>query len=406
METIALLEFDIKYGPTIVQSSGEIEIPTRLVNWALQALQDDSYSTGTMNGYFYGGVKFSLRNPMTEDRGGRRSFSFLLISENEILEFRNIAEKILEWVHTRIDGEVRQIEHLEAILRQLADQDVIMATSSREEPPKPNPQPAIPEPIVAPILPINPIETVPEKKFQQPQSELTGNHSYEQVMVKSVHLQSAFSGNNSSRLTFEEKQIPLLSFIACHWVDTTKQVKVRLQIGKHLPSRHLRILTMFSLGCEKDRETINLSFGRFFVRRLNGNIVLIGQPIDNIHDTESKDFFEILGSVLAHFPEQVTFFLNLYRKNQSVFLSCSQNLSEKSWKPNNNVEKFYVRGLERLISHMSRPLSLQNLVETLMDDYSLLEVLYMIVVLNDIGMVEIHTKKGISQNNPQNPETI
>jgi len=406
METIALLEFDIKYGPTIVQSCGEIEIPKRLVNWALQALQDDSYSTGTMNGYFYGGVKFSLRNPMTEDRGGRRSFSFLLMSENEILEFRDIAEKILEWVHTRIDGEVRQIEHLEAILRQLADQDVIMTTSSREDSPKPNPQPSIPESIEAPVTPIDPIEAVPEKRFQQQQSELTGNSSYEHVKVKSVHPQSTFSGNVSSRLAFEEKQIPLLSFIACQWVDTTRQVKVRLQIGKPLPNRHLRILTMFSLGCEKDRETITLSFGRFFVRRINGNIVLIGQPNDNNHSTESIEFFEILGSVLAHFPGQVTFFLNLYRKNQSVFLSYSQNLSEESWKPNNNVDEFYVSGLERLISHMGSPLSLQNLVETLTQDYSLLEVLYMIVVLNDIGMVEVRAKKGITQNMPQNPETV
>jgi hypothetical protein len=405
METIALLEFDIKYGPTIVQSCGEIEIPKRLVNWALQALQDDSYSTGTMNGYFYGGVKFSLRNPQTEERGGRRSFSFLLMSENEIHEFRDIAEKILEWVHTRIDGKVRQVEYLEAILRQLADQDVVMA-SSRENTPKTIHQASIPEPIEAPFTSIDPLQTVPEKKFQPQPSEPSVNRPSEQVIVEAVRPQPAFSGNVSPRLAFEEKQIPLLSFIACQWVDTTKPVKVRLQIGKPLSSRHLRILAMLALGCEKERETITLSFGHYFIRRIHGDIVLIGQPNANNHSTEPNKFFDILGSVLAHFPEQTTFFLNLYRKNQSVFLSYSKNLSENPWNPNDHVEDFYVRGLERLIYHMDKPLSLQKLVETLKQDYSLLEVLYMIVVLNDLGMVEIRAKQGNSQNTTQNLETL
>jgi len=74
-ETVALLEFDLKRGPTIVQSHGKIPIPKKIVNWAIQSIVDDSYATGFIEGLFSGAIKFTLRDPMSDERGGRRSYS-------------------------------------------------------------------------------------------------------------------------------------------------------------------------------------------------------------------------------------------------------------------------------------------------------------------------------------------
>jgi hypothetical protein len=275
-------------------------------------------------------------------------------------------------------------------------------TSAGENIPQPIHQDSLPTSVEDPGTPIDPVQAVPEKKAQSPPSEFIKNRPSEQIRVEAVEPKTTVSENVSSRVAFEEKQIPLLSIFACQWVDVTNQVKVQLQIGKPLPNRHLRILTMLALGCENERETITLSFGHFFIRRIREDFALIGQSNVNNHNTESINFFDVFGSVLAHFPEQTTFFLNLYRKSQSVFLTNTKKFSENPWNLNEHAEDFYISGLEQLISQMDNPLSLLNLVETLKKDYSLLEVLYMIVVLNDLGMVEIRAK----QSNSPIPQTL
>lgn len=391
METVALLEFDIKFGPTIVQSSGDIDIPKKLVNWALQSLQDDSYTNVIMEGYHVGGIKFTLRDPSTDERGGRRSFSFLVVSDKEIQWFKKTAEKILEWVHTRIDGEPRQVDRLEEILRQLIELDPIIIASPNEHKPDviPSQTSTVPKALESTI---KQVYFSSGTNHSDSSAELLNKKLSKLVAVEPINKTPRVPINYSAPSLFEEKQIPLTSFIACQWLTNSNRVKVRLQIGNRLTSDHLRILVLFSLGCENDRETLTLSFGRFFVRRINEGIVLIGQTETESPKEESTEFFDILSEVLNHFPEQVTFFLNLYRKDQSVFLSYSKNLPNNSQETEINVENEYLAGLERLIRLMDGSLTLNSIVKSLQPKYSFLDILYMIVVLNNLGMVEIRTK--------------
>ncbi len=125
-ETVALLEFDLKCGPTIVQSHGKIPIPKKIVNWAIQSIVDDTYATGFIEGLFSGAIKFTLRDPMSDERGGRRSYSFLFVSHEKLQEFETMGNKVIKWAHTRVDGLPQQIERLESLLNQLVDREPIL----------------------------------------------------------------------------------------------------------------------------------------------------------------------------------------------------------------------------------------------------------------------------------------
>lgn len=366
MDTVALLEFDLKSGPTIIQSSGELEIPKKAVHWATQALPAESFSNAMIEGYWVGAVKFVLRDPSIEERGGRRSFSFLLISNETIHEFEKTADKILEWVHTRVDGLPRQVERLEGLLRQLMEQD--------------------------PVKSAEPAEITTKAPSLIAKTKPSINRACEQVVVKSVPDQPKLPRKHLLKSLFEEHMLPFSSIVVCQWIDSTEHVEVRLQMGRPLSKQHRRILTFFSLGCEKERENLDLSFGNFFIRRINENTALIGQPDTNNGSEEAHEFLDTLGEVLKDFPGQVTFFLNLYQKNQSIYLTYTNGQPSNDKPERNYCEKSYLNGIERLIPLMDGTSPIKKIAETLYPDYSIFEILYMLVILNHLGTVNIQVK--------------
>lgn len=366
METVALLEFDLKSGPTILQSSGELDIPKKVVHWATQALPDEFYTNTTIEGYWVGAVKFVLRDPSIRVRGGRRSFSFILISNEAIQEFEKTAERILEWVHTRVDGLPRQVERLEGLLHQLMEQDPVNPTEPAEETPK------------APSL---------ISKTKPPT-----HNPCEEIVVKSIPNQPKLPRKPLHRPVFEEFMLPFSSIVVCQWIDSSEHVEVRFQMGRPLSEKHQRILTLFSLGCEKERENLNLSFGNFFIHRINENTALIGQPDTNNGSKETHEFFDALGEVLKDFPEQLTFFLNLYQKNQSIYLTYTNGYPSIFEPKSKKYEKSYLNGIERLIPLMDGSSPIKKIAETLYPDYSIFEILYMLVILNHLGTVKIEVK--------------
>lgn len=366
MDTVALLEFDLKSGPTIIQSSGELDIPKKAVHWATQAIPDESYSNAVIEGYWVGAVKFVLRDPSIEERGGRRSFSFLLISNDTIQEFEKTADKILEWVHTRVDGLPRQIERLEGLFHQLMEQDPVKSAETAEITPKA-------------------LSLIAKTKSPI-------NRACEQVDVKSVPDQSKLPRKHLLKSVFEEHMLPFSSIVVCQWIDSTEHVEVRFQMGRPLSKQHQRILTLFSLGCEKERENLNISFGNFFIHRINENTALIGQPDTNNGSEETREFFDTLGEVLKDFPEQVTFFLNLYQKNQFIYLTYTNGYPSNYEPKRKKCEKSYLDGIERLIPLMDGSSPIKKIAETLYPDYSIFEILYMLVILNYLGSVKIEVK--------------
>ncbi|MFQ6123213.1 MAG: hypothetical protein ACE5R6_01220 [Candidatus Heimdallarchaeota archaeon] len=366
MGTVALLEFDRKLGPTILQSSGELDIPKKAVHWATQVLPDESYTNISIEGYWVGAVKFVLRDPSIKERGGRRSFSFLLISNDTIQEFEKTADKILKWVHAKVDGLPRQVERLEGLLHQLMEQE--------------------------PVKPVEPTEIASKVSPLISNTKPPNHRPYEEIVVKSVPNQPKFSINPLSKSVFEEHMLPFCSIVVCQWIDSTEQVEVRFQIGRPLSKQHQRILTLFSLGCEKEQENLDLSFGNFYIHRINENTALIGQPNTTNGSEKAHEFFDAFGEVLKDFPEQITFFLNLYQQKQSIYLTYSNDHPSHFEPKINHCEKSYLNGIKRLIPLMDGSSPIIKIAETLYPDYSIFEILYMLVILNHLGAVQIQVK--------------
>ena len=385
-ETVALLEFDLKRGPTIVLSHGKIPIPKKIVNWAIQSIVDDTYATGFIEGLYSGAIKFTLRDPMSDERGGRRSYSYLIISHEKLQEFETMGDKVIEWAHARVDGLPQQIERLKSLLNQLVDREPILSMD-RDNPSSS----AIPQKKSPPATPIPSHNTASIEMKPRFPSKTTKQHpsgnTCDIVTIKSVSPHQPIDIKQPRSTLVEEPIRPFNSIIIAQWVDVTEQITILLQIGEQLNNQQIRILTLFALGCNNEQESLILPFGSFFVRRLSDNKVLIGLLESNYLIEEPSEFFDVLGDILNQFPNQAEFFLDLYRRNQSVQISYKPAFATQK-EPCPTVGNNAV-GLNPIIQLMDGSRSIKEIVDTLQPNYSFYDILYQFVVLQDLNLIEV-----------------